>query len=153
MKRYPEEQTHAEESLLRRHPQQERSQQRINAILDAAEQLFAEIGYDATTTNAIAARAHASIGSLYQFFSSKETILQSAIVRYRDQYRTISSTIITDDFFSLPLEDALDRLFAALIDLHTTHKGVFPFYLGSPFAQQIVQELLDRLDQVLALQA
>jgi AcrR family transcriptional regulator len=153
MKRYSEDLSRSEEIVLRRCPQQARGRQRIHAILDAAEQLFAEIGYEATSTNAIAARAHTSIGSLYQFFSSKEAILQSAIIRYRDQFRTIASTILTDDFFSPPLEEALDRLFTAIIALHATHQGVIPFYIGSSSGHQITQELLDRLDQLLIIHA
>ena len=150
MKQPTDARTYKEENILRHRPQQERSQQRVNAILDAAEQLFAGIGYEATSTNAIAARAHVSIGSLYQFFASKEAILQSAIFRCRDQVHTISSTILTDDFFSPPLDAALDRLLAAFIDLHTVHKGTFPFYVESPLAQQTCQEMFDRLDQLLA---
>jgi AcrR family transcriptional regulator len=51
---------------MRRAPRRVRGQQRGNIILDAAEQLFAEAGYEAATTNEIAARASTSIGSLYQ---------------------------------------------------------------------------------------
>ena len=67
---------------LRRQPQQERGQQRVDVILNAAEDAFAETGYEAATTNQIAARAGVSIGSLYQFFTNKEGILQAVAGRY-----------------------------------------------------------------------
>ncbi|HEY4387545.1 MAG TPA: TetR/AcrR family transcriptional regulator [Ktedonobacteraceae bacterium] len=158
-------QTHSGEGAtptapLRRQPRQTRGQQRIETILDAAEQLFAEIGYQATSTNAIAARANTSIGSLYQFFPHKKAILEAAIARYHQEYHELIQTTLTDDFFFQPLSSALDRLLHALIALHAAHGGVRAFILGAnatnefvPIAQQIHQELLDRLEQLLTARA
>lgn len=70
-------------TLLRHAPQQERSIQRVNLILATADALFAEMGYDTVTTNQIAAQANIPIGSLYQFFTDKTTILQALAARYR----------------------------------------------------------------------
>ena len=54
--------------LLRRLPQQSRSQQRVTQILEAAAQVFAEVGYEAASTSLIATQAKTSVGSLYRFF-------------------------------------------------------------------------------------
>ena len=70
---------------MRRQPRQARSQERVNRILDVAEDLFARQGYAATTTNAIAAQAQVPIGSLYQFFPDKTAILQALAVRYAEK--------------------------------------------------------------------
>lgn len=58
----------------RRVPTQARSRKRYEAILDAAADLFAEAGFEATTVEAIARRAETSIGSVYQFFPDKKAI-------------------------------------------------------------------------------
>ena len=55
-------------TTTRRLPQQVRGEQRIAAILQAAAQVFYEVGFDAATTDMIAQRAHTAIGSLYDFF-------------------------------------------------------------------------------------
>ena len=55
---------------------------RVNRILDVAEQMFIEEGYEVTTTNAIAARAEVPIGTLYQFFADKDAILYALVERY-----------------------------------------------------------------------
>jgi len=55
----------AAERLMRRVPQQDRGQRRVEKILDAAAEVIAEVGVQAATTNAIAARAETSVGSLY----------------------------------------------------------------------------------------
>ena len=61
--------------LERRRPRQARSRQSVEAILDAAAQLFVQRGFAATTTNAIAERAGVSIGTLYQYFADKAAIV------------------------------------------------------------------------------
>jgi AcrR family transcriptional regulator len=47
----------------------------VQAILRAAAQVFASQGYAASTTNHIAERAGVSIGSLYEYFPSKDAVL------------------------------------------------------------------------------
>ncbi len=59
----------------RRRPQQERSREPRQRILDAAAHVFSTHGYSAGTTNRIAAAADLSIGSLYQYFPNKDSIL------------------------------------------------------------------------------
>jgi len=60
-----------------RAPQRERGRARVAALMEAATEVFAENGYDAATMTEIAARAGASIGSLYQFFPTKELIAEA----------------------------------------------------------------------------
>ncbi len=68
-----------------REPKRERGKLRVAALLDAAASLFTEKGYEATTTAAIAERAGASIGSLYQFFQSKEAMAEALFARYAER--------------------------------------------------------------------
>lgn len=55
-------------------PQRQRGRERVATLLAAAVGVFAEKGYEAATMTEIAARAGASIGSLYQFFPTKELL-------------------------------------------------------------------------------
>ncbi|PXX70659.1 TetR family transcriptional regulator [Nocardia tenerifensis] len=73
---------------------QERGRRRITEILDNAETLFAERGFEATTTNAIAERAGISPGSLYQFFRSKEEIVHSLAERYVTELETAQAAAL-----------------------------------------------------------
>ena len=66
-------------------PKRERGKQRVASLLDAGAALFAEKGYEATTMTEIAARAGAAIGSLYQFFPSKEVLAQALFSRYTER--------------------------------------------------------------------
>lgn len=66
---------------VRRTPVQERSAVRVQRMLDAAAALLDEVGYDGTTTSAIAARADVSVGSLYQFFPDRAAVLDALAQR------------------------------------------------------------------------
>ncbi len=56
-------------------PKQARAQHTVGVILEAAARILEEQGLEAANTNAIAARAGISVGSLYQYFGSKDAIL------------------------------------------------------------------------------
>lgn len=59
----------------RKQPQQHRAEATRQRILASAAHVFADFGYAAGTTNRIAERAGISIGSLYQYFPNKDSIL------------------------------------------------------------------------------
>ena len=66
-------------------PKRERGKQRVAALIDAGAELFAEKGYEATTMTEIASRAGAAIGSLYQFFPSKEALAEALFNRFTER--------------------------------------------------------------------
>jgi AcrR family transcriptional regulator len=103
---------------MRRQPRQARSQERVDRILDIAEQLFISVGYNATTTNAIAVGAKVSIGSLYQFFPDKAAIVYGLATRYNQQLRQLLIKLypLESESFSLAeymeqVIDTVDRFF------------------------------------------
>jgi AcrR family transcriptional regulator len=66
-------------------PKRARGKRRVAALIDAGAELFAEKGYEATTMTEIAQRAGAAIGSLYQFFPSKEALAEALFNRYAER--------------------------------------------------------------------
>ncbi|NKC01921.1 MAG: TetR family transcriptional regulator [Pseudomonadales bacterium] len=70
---------------VRKKPTQERGKQTVATILEAAIQVFDELGYEGTSTNHVADRAGVSVGTLYQYFSNKEEIMASILRTYRRQ--------------------------------------------------------------------
>jgi AcrR family transcriptional regulator len=69
----------------RRLPSQERSRERVEQILEAAERLIAESGTGALKTRDIAAIAKIPIGSVYQYFPNREAIIRAIVERYHDR--------------------------------------------------------------------
>jgi AcrR family transcriptional regulator len=65
----------------------EREQQfRLNLILDAAEEVFAETSFAGATVEEIAQRAEISVGTLYNLFRSKEDVYRALISRAQNQF-------------------------------------------------------------------
>lgn len=69
------------EKLSLKSPTQERSRQTVNSILEACEKLMITEGFYGITTDKIAKDAGVSIGSLYQFFGNKESVVSALIHR------------------------------------------------------------------------
>jgi AcrR family transcriptional regulator len=69
----------------RRQPTQERALRTMDTIFMATAQIVEEEGASALNTNKIAARAGFSVGTLYQYFPSKEAILLAMIDRQRSR--------------------------------------------------------------------
>src|SRR6202051_801474 len=65
-----------------RTPKRQRGKQRVAELLAAGAAVFGEKGYEAATMTEIAARAGAPIGSLYQFFPSKEALADTLVQNY-----------------------------------------------------------------------
>ncbi|GAA2152016.1 TetR family transcriptional regulator [Kitasatospora kazusensis] len=70
----------------RRRPVQRRSLERYERLLDASAGLLDEVGAGALTTKEVAQRAQVPIGTLYQFFSGKESLLAALAARNLDRY-------------------------------------------------------------------
>lgn len=70
---------------MRKNPRQERSRQTVERIIAAGRSVLSEHGYDAFSTNRVAAQAGVSPGSLYQYFPDKSAILTIVIDRYWDE--------------------------------------------------------------------
>jgi len=57
----------------------------VEAILEASARVFVKHGYAKATTNRIAEAAGISVGSLYQYFPSKDAIAVELLRRYRER--------------------------------------------------------------------
>jgi AcrR family transcriptional regulator len=109
---------------------QERGLQRIEQILDAAARVFAAAGYEGTTTNAIAAAAKMSPGSLYQFFRNKEAIAEALAERYVTQLEAAYAVALD------PHTDAtsIDAWVGQVVD------PLVAFYVSNPSFKTLLHE-------------
>ena len=72
-------------------PTQERSRQTVSTILDACSRLLVSEGFYSITTDKIAKEAGVSIGSLYQFFGNKESVVQAVVKNLMEEDKRIMS--------------------------------------------------------------
>jgi AcrR family transcriptional regulator len=95
-------------------PSRGRGVQRVSALLDAASAVFAETGYEAATTTEIARRAKASIGSLYQFFPTKEHLAAALHARHLDSLAAVFDSLAAEAQ-SAASDGIIDDLFQRLL--------------------------------------
>jgi AcrR family transcriptional regulator len=144
-------------ATLRRQPQQARGTRRIAELLDAADRVFAAVGYEGATTNAIAREAGASVGSLYQFFPDKEALLLALALRYRAALHAIHDRVFTAETARLPLSELYDRVVETLAAFHRAHPGFRSLFHGSATvpalaaaAATLHQECVGRVESMMA---
>ena len=63
----------------RKHPVQARSAATVDAILTACIQVLLAVGKEKLTTTLVAQRAGVSVGTLYQYFPNKRSLLQAVL--------------------------------------------------------------------------
>jgi AcrR family transcriptional regulator len=137
-------------TAMRRQPKQARGEERIAAILQAAAQVFHEVGFDAATTNMIAKRANTAIGSLYDFFPNKETIARRLSEQFCEDMRTLFDGVLTDELVQVSLPQLIDRILDPLVSYHQTHPGFLALWLKSqddPRLSAMGQDLDEALAQ------
>jgi AcrR family transcriptional regulator len=140
---------------MRRVPVQARGHRTVARILDAAAELFAAAGYDATTTTQIAKRAGVSVGSLYQFFPDREALLEALAARHIDDVdkllaasQGLGDDASLEDIVALVVDGVVayahaERFFAVLL----AGAGSPPIARGS---ERLRSELGRRVELVLA---
>ncbi|MEP6502941.1 MAG: helix-turn-helix domain-containing protein [Betaproteobacteria bacterium] len=73
------------DSPLRKTPSQTRALRTVDTLFEAATRVLQTEGEAGFTTNRIAERAGFSIGTLYQYFPSKEAIVVALVRRHRER--------------------------------------------------------------------
>lgn len=101
----------------RKKPVQARSAATVDTILQATAKLLAKEGYDHLSTNRVAEAAGVSIGSLYQYFPSKEAL----VAALADGHRERMLALVLDRLAELrdaPPEQAVRTAIRAIVDAH-----------------------------------
>ncbi len=126
----------------RKRPRQDRSKATVAAILEAAVELFTEMGFAKTTTNRIAERAGVSIGSLYQYYPNKNALL----VMLLEQHILHAGPVIEEAIKKLTqtdrdLEQRIRGLFEQVVALHDMapdiHRMLFEEVPKPPSIQEL----------------
>lgn len=125
----------------RRKPKQARSADLVSAILEAAIQVLAKEGVSRFTTTRVAERAGVSVGSVYQYFPNKASILFRL---QADEWRETTGMLISilQDGQKSPLERLRMLVHAFLrsecdeAEVRTALNDAAPFYRDTPEARE-----------------
>ena len=92
----------------------------VETILDATARVLIEQGFSGTTTNRVAERAGISVGSLYQYFPSREALVAAVAQRYSETMKASLEALLVQTQAE-DLETALRRLLHGITDVHAVN--------------------------------
>jgi AcrR family transcriptional regulator len=117
----------------RKRPQQERSRETVEAILQAATDILVRQGAGRLTTNRIAERAGVNIASLYQYFPGKHAIIAELRRRHGEEQRGAVRQVLIER-----RRDDLEPTLRALVSMGVAAHAVNP-ELQRVFSQELPQ--------------
>lgn len=101
----------------RKYASQERSRATVDALVAATARILVKEGFDKASTNRIAEKAGVSIGSLYQYFPCKESLVVAVVERHNQELMQVVRAAL-EEVASQPIEKAVPRLVLAAVDAH-----------------------------------
>jgi AcrR family transcriptional regulator len=96
---------------VRKTPRQPRARASVDFVLQAAAQVLEATGEAGFNTNAVAARAGVSIGTLYRYFPDKAAILRALAMRETEAHRQAVMAILSEGSPGVAPDRAMIRAF------------------------------------------
>lgn len=100
----------------RKLPVQARSRAMVDSLLEATTRILVRDGWDGLSTNQVARLAGVSVGSLYQYFPSKEALVKAVLERWGQRLME-DMTSLASSFVNASLDDAVKAVVNASLDL------------------------------------
>lgn len=139
-----------------RAPRRARGQLRVEALLAAAAEVFAAKGFDAATMTEIAAESGSSIGSLYQFFRTKEAVAE-ALVRAQVDALWQRLDGLAQRAPALATPELAHALAACLVEFRADHPSFATLVERpgppSPLVADVRRQVRERVEAILARHA
>jgi AcrR family transcriptional regulator len=135
----------------RKLPVQARSSASVDAILDATLQVLLSVGKERLTTTRVAMRAGVSVGTLYQYFPNKSSLLQAALRRHLQLMREAMREVIPA-LEGAPLEEMMSQVAMAFLaaKMHEPKTGVALYAVSSDVdGFTIAREISDEVQGML----
>jgi AcrR family transcriptional regulator len=136
-------------------PTQERSRQTVVSILEACSRLLIKDGFFGVTTDKVAKEAGVSIGSLYQFFGNKESVV-SAVVQELSRKDLETFKSLTENMQPLSEPERVTKIVSAFFilfksshDLRVKIQSLQNYLLDQKFHSQQVLAFSDVVEKCL----
>jgi AcrR family transcriptional regulator len=136
----------ADQLRPRKRPVQARSRRTVDAVLKAAAQVFTRRGYAGATTNHIAERAGVSVGSLYEYFPSKDALLVALMEEHLGEGESVLQKVAAEVVARgvRDLAEVVRHVARAMVELHARDRELHRIlFEEAPLSRRIRQMLLE----------
>lgn len=134
-----------------RPPHQARTRETLNRLLDAAEELLAEKGFDEMGIAEVARRAGTSVGGFYRRFRDKDGLLHALHERFcEDAQATADEALAVGTWAGASLVEILAQITAFLVRIHRDREGLLRAFLLRGASDASVRERTERVFQHIA---
>lgn len=132
-------------------PTQERSRQTVATILEACERIMVREGFYGVTTDKIAKEAGVSIGSLYQFFGNKESVVSALIhelirkdsVYFQEKISAVHS-VAADQRIPFIIQLGLE-IYSTQKDLRQKIQGIYQYLVDQGEFKKVLSFYIDTI--------
>jgi len=123
---------------LKRYPQQARSRERVQRVLEAADHLLATGGFSALTVRRLAEEAGVPVGSIYQFFVDKSGVVDALARRYIGEFDEMIELLVADAE-ARRWDDVVDTVIDAAIGMYRSRPGYLALWIGRHLSPELLQ--------------
>lgn len=107
----------------RKKPNQRRSQQTVEYMIEATAHIIEKLGIKKTSTNKIAEKAGVSIGSLYQYFPNKNSLIEKALAVFIEK-NVVKLLVVLRKRDTKSLELLIDEIIDVFFDFFVAKQGL-----------------------------
>jgi AcrR family transcriptional regulator len=135
-------------SVLRwvRPPQQARTRESLNRLLDAAEKIVARKGFDETSIVEIARAAGSSVGGFYRRFRDKDGLLHALHERFCQEARATAEDVLDPARWrGAPAQQIVTEFTAFLVEVYRERDGLLRAFLVRGMSDDTVRHRTDEL--------
>jgi len=122
---------------MRKRPTQARSKATVGVIVDTAARILSDQGWAGFTTNKVADEAGVSIGSYYQYFPDKHSLIEAIRDRHLENCLTILKNAVEG---RKPLPVFVEELVDGVIAIHSINPGLHRVLLDEVPTSEIFRD-------------
>ena len=148
-----------------RPPRQTRSQETLERLLDAAEEVFGERGFEAATVAEVVRRARSSVGAMYARFTDKDALLSCLHERFCEEaLATADLALDADRWEGASIAEIFAEVIPFLVAVYQEKRGLVRAFivrgsgdpafaetasrLGKYISQRLTELVLDRREEI-----
>jgi AcrR family transcriptional regulator len=121
-----------------RRPQQARSRERVQRMLDAADHILATDGFEALTIRRIAAEAGVPVGSIYQFFPDKAAIVDHLARAYIADFEALMAGLVDQAGAAVLVDgDLAGLILDAFAEMYRSKPGYLAIWRGRHLSPEL----------------